>query len=124
MTQLKKVESDLNEFTSQKVKIVEEGRVSLKDLLTNPAPNKEVTCVREKCQVCRFKGSKGGCKVRSVCYAAVCLDCQKGGQAWTYWGETLGTMYERALQHVSEGERCLPESHIWQHLLSKHPEGL
>ena len=83
-SQLKKVEVDINRLSSQKVKIVEEGGVTLKDLLCNPAPRKEKTCIREHCQVCRFEGSKGGCKVRSVCYAEVCLDCEKKGEKWTY----------------------------------------
>ena len=33
-------------------------------------------------------------------------------------------MFERAKQHISEGEQCLPTSHIFQHIISKHQEGI
>ena len=53
-----------------------------------------------------------------------CLKYEEKGEPHRYWGETSGSLYERGNQHLDEGGRCLPTSHIWQHLLLRHPEGL
>ena len=53
VTLLKKKEYEINMFSSQRVKIVEEGGVTLESLLVRSDPNKEINCVRDKCQICQ-----------------------------------------------------------------------
>ena len=61
---------------------------------------------------------------RSVCYVNTCLECERKGEQFVYWGETSSSAYERSIQHIREGERCQPRSHIFQHIIAKHPEGI
>ena len=121
---LKQQEENLNRFSSQRIKLTEEGGTTLEKLLIIPEPNKPVECIRSQCQVCRFPDNKGGCDRRSVCYVRTCLECESNGEPHKYWGETSSSLFVRSGQHISEGEKCLPTSHIWQHILFKHPQGI
>ena len=107
----------------RKLKIIEEGGKSLEDMLVN-VNSSDVTCGRLKCQVCNFENTKGRCRIRGVCYVGSCLLCEEKGTPHRYWGETSASLYERFLQHVGEREGCVPTSHIWQHILLHHPDGL
>ena len=119
---LKRMEADMNRVSRRKVKIIEEGGNTIEDTLVNISDNK--TCGRMKCQVCSFSDNKGDCRKRSVCYLNKCLICEERGTPHRYWGDSSSTLYERALQHVDEGEGCVPTSHIWQHILLHHPDGV
>ena len=59
-----------------------------------------------------------------VTYVNLCLECKGKGTPFKYCGETSGSLYEHANVHISEGESCLISSHMCQHILCKHPEGI
>ena len=97
----------------------------MEDLLVNtPDNNSDKLCTRLKYQVCNFDESKGMCMERSIVYSNTCLICKDKGTPHVYWGESAASTYERALQHIDEAVSCNPKSHIYQHILMHHPEGI
>ena len=61
---------------------------------------------------------------RSIVYSNTCLICKDKGTPHVYWGERAASTYERALQHIEEAKKFNPKSHIYQHILLQHPEGI
>ena len=124
LKELKAIEESLSTLCSRKVKLVEEGGRTLESLLIRPNSLAETSCIRDRCEVCIFDENKGKCRVRSIVYSNTSLTCESKGKAYKYGGESSSSAYERANRHVEEGEKCLPGSHVWQHILQHHKEGI
>ena len=73
--ELKKLEDNLNKSGLRRVKLVEEGGLTIADMLVKATPFKTLLCSRGDCQICLIKGSKGQCSVRSITYSNTCLKC-------------------------------------------------
>ena len=89
------------------IKVIEEGGVSLKQLLQKSDHNPRKSCVYDDCPICtntanNTNNSLSRCQVHSVGYEIRCLECQDEGLKAIYYGETSKNGYIRGKQHLSD----------------------
>ena len=94
--ELKSIEELMNRVGKYKVKMVEEGGLTLLSALSSKNPLGEKLCQRVDCQVCRYQESKVRCQICSVVYTYTCVMCERGRLDVKYWGETSSSIYIRA----------------------------
>ena len=88
----------------RRIKVVERGGTTLKDLLSCTNPWVKEGCTREDCLSCMGERGKGGnCQQVNVVYRITCLDCGSKQVKAEYTGETSRTAYLRR-EHL-EGMR-------------------
>ena len=104
---LKEIEMRINSTGLRRVKLVEEGGLTLADQLVKSNPFSSPTCNRGNCQVCLFKGSRGQCQSRSVTYSNTCLKCSEKGESFKYWGESSESLYERSSTHMMRPRKVI-----------------
>ena len=108
----------------RRIKVVERGGETLREMLCRNNPWGNMKCERERCLSCEHskEGKGGACKRENVVYKIVCLECEKGGTKAEYWGETSRTGYERGEEHLSGLESKYEKNSLWKHS-SIHHEG-
>ena len=105
-----------------KIKFVEKGGVSLKDILCKNNPWGNNKCEREKWLCCPYrKDGKGGtCRREGVVYTIVCTKCEQEGKKAEYWEETFRTGYERGEEHVAGLESKYEKNPLCKHSFLHH----
>ena len=119
--QIREVESEYNKYSKAKVKVVEEGGTTLVNILFKPDPWSGLECGRARCQVCKL-GEGENCHAKSITYRNICLLCKENNVVSEYIGESSLNRFERANQHVRDGEKERATSHIRTHLKERHPD--
>ena len=71
-TPIRKLETKLNAVGTRRVKIIEEGGLTLESILVKKNPLGDSKCADASCNICTYQGSKGNCKMRSVIYTNTC----------------------------------------------------
>ena len=126
VTRLREVQENLSKMGPKlmpRVKLVEEGGLMLKSILVSN-PWKDVPCGHPQCSTCLLGESKipGTCSIRSVVYQNCCIASTSKGEKARYVGETGRTMLERSKEHQLDALNATKQSHIWEHMSTKHPE--
>ena len=104
---------------SRRIRMVETGGTTLKDILQKTNPWAKDGCGRQDCFLC--KGGKGGdCMKENVCYNITCEECKARGKTTTYVGETSRTAYIRGKEHFRGLKNRSEENALWKHCLTVH----
>ena len=145
--ELRECEYKMENLTGHRIKIVEKSGLKLEDLLTQANPWKGELCERAGCLLCDTKKYTGKnlrqeCEKRNLVYETYCITCEEREierietetegdekmrksriekiKRYKYIGETCRSVYERALEHLSDMEQLKPGSHLLQHILDVH----
>ena len=118
---------DLKE-AKERIKVVEMGGASLKQLLQRSDPSKDLQCKDSQCWIC--KGGEGGqkkcltgsCSSVNVGYVVTCITCQNRGVNKTYEGESGRSAKIRAVEHLRDIRLKKTTSALYQHVVEDHSE--
>ena len=116
--QLQENEEKMKEGTSRKkIKFVERGGTTVKDMLCRNNPWGKRKCGRDECLVCPDgkEGMGGECRREGVLYLITCKKCQEMGVKAEYWGETARTGYERGGEHLAGLRGRYEKNGLWKH---------
>ena len=105
----------------KKIKMVERGGVTAKDILTKTNPWSEEGCERSDCLPCRGERGKGGnCQKENVVYRVTCQECAIRQVKAEYTGETSRTAYLRGREHWDGLEKEQEKNALWKHCVEEH----
>ena len=120
---LRQAEAELQKLCGGKVKIVERGGTTMRQLLHQTNPWSEEFCGREGCLPCDSKeeGKPSKCRKRNVVYRTSCTTCKKkGGKERIYIGESSRSSFERGKEHLDDYEKEKDDSHMNKHFVLDH----
>ena len=122
--ELQKREEEINRFSKDRIKIVEDGGVKLKDLLVKKDPFPNPKCGK-RCLVCdsEVKESLGlPCNSNNVGYQLNCDTCSDRGKTMVYEGETSRSARIRGNEHSKDLEKKRKNSVLYKHKEIEHKE--
>ena len=123
-------QAQLSKNSKLKIKVVEQGGVKIKSLLSKADPFPTQDCISERCPVCRTTaftelGKKSQfrtpCSAMGVGYSVTCVNCEKLGRKSSYEGETGRPARVRFAEHISELERKVENNPLQKHTNLEHP---
>ena len=123
--ELKKREEELNRFKKERIKIVEDGGVQLKNFLVQKDPFPTSKCEKKKCLICcseKSENLKFACNSNNVGYKLECDTCIERGQIRVYEGESSRSARIRGAEHLADFEKKRPNSVILKHKQKEHLE--
>ena len=121
--ELKKREEELNRFKKERIKIVEDGGVQLKNFLVQKDPFPITKCEKKKCLICGSEKSenlKYACNSNNVGYKLECETCLERGQKRIYEGESSRSARIRGAEHLADFVKKRPNSVILKHKQKEH----
>ena len=123
--ELKQREEELNRFSKNRIKIVENGGTELKHFLVQNDPFPKPKCEKKKCFICgseKSKNLKYPCNSNNVGYRLDCDTCLDKGQVRVYEGESSRSARIRGAEHLADFENRRANSVLWKHKLKEHGE--
>ena len=117
---MKKREEEINKYSKERIKILEDGGVRMRDFLVQKDPFPKSKCDRKSCFVCESELSdnpKISCNSNNVGYKLKCETCLVRGKSMVYEGETARSARTRGGEHVRDFKNKRPNS-----VLNKHKE--
>ena len=121
--ELRNREEELNRFRKERIKIVEDGGIQLKNFLVQKDPFPKLKCDQKKCLVCGSEKSanlKIACNSNNVGYKLECDTCLDRGQIRIYEGESSRSARIRGAEHLADLEKKRPKSVLLKHKLNEH----
>ena len=121
--ELKIREEEVNKFSDERIKFVEDGGIQMKDILVkkNPFPNKK--CESKRCLVCESNVSDDiliPCLSSNVGYQLICDTCRDRGKNRIYEGETSRSAKQRGLEHLRGFKNDKVENVLYKHRHTEH----
>ena len=116
-------EEEINRFSSERIKIVEDGGVKLKDLLVKKDPFPSIKCDKKFCFVCESvmsKNSKIPCSINNFGYQLACESCRTNGKEQIYEGESSRSARIRGEEHYRMFKNNKSESALFKHKQKMH----
>ena len=105
----------------KRIKMVERGGTTLKDILSRTNPWSDEGCERQDCLPCRGERGRGGnCQRENVVYRITCQECGMRQVKAEYTGETSRTAYLRGREHWEGLESQKEKNALWKHCVEKH----
>ena len=105
----------------KKIKVVERGGITIKDILCRTNPWASEGCDRRDCLPCKWERGRGGnCQQESVVYVITCMECEKNNVRAEYTGETSRTAFLRGREHIDGLEKENEDNALWKHCHQKH----
>lgn len=124
ISKLRQTETNLRMTGHYKIKLVEEARKTLREVLHKADPWGGKPCNHDDCILCdqarREDKPRSDCKTRSTVYRTTCLLCKADNKRTTYTGETGRTTYERLSEHVEDAMTGREKSHMIKHMKTNH----
>ena len=118
---LRQLEQRLSEVTGWRVKIVERGGTTIKQVLPNTNPWAGAVCGKSDCVSCRSNKPVKDCSKRSILYQNQCLTCsEESSTTKVYIGESSRSLYERAAEHHSAFRGKKEDNHMYKHCELEH----
>ena len=116
-------EAELNKYSTERIKIIEDGGIKLKDFLVqkNPFPNQK--CTKKKCVICESEvaeNPKITCNSNNVGYRLGCETCLIRGKVKVYEGETARSARLRGQEHFSDLKHKRSKSVLFKHKQIEH----
>ena len=105
-----------------RIKMVERGGTTLKDILCKNNPWAAEGCGRgQDCFPCRGEAGKcGRCQQEGIVYRITCEECKTRGICSEYIGESSRTAYLRGGEHLADLETKNTKSPLWKHCVEHH----
>ena len=121
---LRQAEAELSLLCGGKVKIVERGGTTMRQILHQTNPWSEDKCDRMKCLPCSSKeeDKPSRCRQRNIVYKTSCKQCHEVGKDKMYIGESARTSYERGREHLEDYQNEKEDSHMHKHFVLDHPQ--
>jgi hypothetical protein len=120
---LKKREEEVNRFSKERIKIVEDGGVEMKNFLVEKDPFPNLKCDKKKCLICESETSenlKVTCNSNNVGYKLECDTCFERGQIRVYEGESSRSARVRGAEHMADYDKKRPNSVLFKHKENEH----
>ena len=119
--EIREREEELNRNCNERIKIIEGGRVKLKNLLINKDPFPTIDCDMKKRILCSDgKQVKYPCNSNNVGYKLLCETCYERGLLKVYEGETARSARVRGLEHMSSYKNGRNDSALYKHKVNDH----
>ena len=105
-----------------KIKMVERGGTTLKQILCRSNPWVKEGCGRgNDCFPCRGEGGAGGnCQQEGIVYKISCEQCKVRGVTSEYVGESSRTAFLRGAEHLADLASRSEKSPLWKHCTEEH----
>ena len=105
-----------------RVKMVERGGTTLKDILCKNNPWSSEGCGRGKeCFPCSSQPGRGGkCQKEGIVYSIACEECKGRGVVAEYVGESSRTGFLRGGEHLDDLRNKREKSPLWKHCEEHH----
>ena len=123
--ELQKREEEVNKSSKQRIKIVEDGGVKLKDFLICKDPFPTLKCKKKKCILCEseiHENLKFPCNSNNVGYQLECETCFIRGKSMVYEGETSRSARIRGGEHIRDFEKKKSSSVLYKHKVLEHKD--
>ena len=132
---LQKEENKIAKMTNERVKVVERGGTTIKQILTKSNPWAAGFCSRAGCLMCENGDGKQNCMEKNIVYQISCLECaaaaSTGGDGVNnidqgrcrlalYIGQTSRTGYERGREHLEGLKKKNENNPLYKHVADKH----
>ena len=121
--ELRKREEEINRFSKERIKVVEDGGIKMKDFLVEKDPFPKLKCDKKKCLICGSEASehlKISCNSNNVGYKLECDTCFENGQIRIYEGESSRSARVRGREHIADFENKRPNSVLYKHKENEH----
>ena len=121
--ELKQREEELNRFSKNRIKIVENGGMELKHFLVQNDPFLKPKCNKKKCFICdseKNENLKFSCNSNNIGYRLGCDTCLDKGKMRAYEGESSRSARIRGAEHLADFEKKRPNSVLWKHKQKEH----
>ena len=106
-----------------RVKMIERGGTSLKNILSTSNPWSSEGCGRGKaCFPC--KGKAGKCQQEGIVYKIECEECKTKGITSEYVGESSRTGFLRGGEHLDGLKNKNVKNPLWKHCVDQHQSNL
>ena len=112
--ELRKRKEEINKYSKNRIKIVEDGGVKMKNILTQKDPFPNLKCEKRKCAICDSVGNIP-CNSNNVGYALECGTCLERGKISVYEGETSRSARVRGGEHFKDFEKQNSKSVLFKH---------
>ena len=122
--QLKKREEEVNKFSKERIKFVENGGVKLGDFLINKNPFPTLKCKKLICLICTSNAGTNPtipCNTNNVGYNLSCKTCKARGKERVYEGETGRSARVRGTEHLRDFKNRKEKSPLFRHKVLEHP---
>ena len=105
----------------KRIKMVERGGKSIKEIFATTNPWARDGCSREDCLPCMGERGRGGdCQKENICYRVFCLECGLANVKAEYTGESSRTSYLRGREHLEGLARRSDKNALWKHCVECH----
>ena len=102
--------------TLKRIKMVERGGKTLKDILSRTNPWVSQGCDREECLPCsEEKGRGGNCQQEGIVYQISCRECSLSNIKAEYTGESSRTPFLRGREHLDGLRKRNEKNALWKH---------
>ena len=121
--ELRKREAEINKFSKQRIKIVEDGGVKLKSLLVKKDPFPKSKCEKKECIICgslKQENIKYECNSGNVGYRLGCDTCAERGLTRVYEGESSRSARVRGAEHLADLRHNRPKGVLYKHKQNDH----
>ena len=121
--ELKLREEEVNKYSKERIKIIEDGGIKLKDFLIkkDPFPNKK--CSKKTCIICSSETSenvKYPCNSNNIGYQLKCDTCIKRDKVQIYEGESSRSARIRGEEHAAGLRNKNPTNVLYKHKQNEH----
>ena len=115
----------MNRYRNERIKIIEDGGVQLRNFLVQKDPFPKLKCDQKKCLVCGSEKSENlkiTCNSNNVGYRLECDTCLDRGQIRIYEGESSRSARIRGAEHLADLKNQRPKSVLLKHKLNEHKD--
>ena len=121
--ELRDREKEINKFSKERIKFVEDADITLKSLLVQNDPFPKSKCEKKNCLICESETSgniKFECNFNIVGYRLGCDTCAFRGLIRIYEGETFRSARTRGAEHLADLKNERPSGVIFKHKENAH----
>ena len=121
--ELKKREEEVNKYCNERIKIIEDGGIKLKDFLVKKDPFPNAKCQKKKCMICSSETTdsvKIPCNSNNIGYQLKCDTCITKNKIRIYEGESSRSARIRGEEHAREFKNQKINSVLFKHKQNEH----
>ena len=115
-------EEEINKYSKERIEIVEDGGVKMKNMLGKKDPFPSIKCDKKVCIVCESKISKNqtSCNTNNIGYQLACDTCRERGIEQVYEGESSRSARIRGGEHYRDWKYSKSTGVLYKHKQNDH----